>query len=246
MPDDVVDELGILNSFKQYFEIVRANTDELLEEVFKLRYQVYCLETGFENPLEHPDGLEKDADDEYSVHYLIKHLATQKYIATTRLILHDSGRQFPVEKHCEIESTEKLANLSFAQRAEISRFCISKDFKRRKGESGTLEGIDRDEIDRYTADERRTFPHLILGLFACLIDLSRSYNINYWYCAMEPALFRYLDSLGIHFNRMGPVVDYHGKRQPGGAFVEDILAGVLDKNIQIWNVFTNGGKYWGN
>ena len=30
--------------FKQYFEIVRANTPDLLEQAFRLRYQVYCQE----------------------------------------------------------------------------------------------------------------------------------------------------------------------------------------------------------
>jgi len=246
MPEETEEEMLILTSFNTYFEMVRADTDELLNEVFKLRYQVYCLETGFENPEEHPDAMERDVEDTYAVHYLLRHKASQKYVATTRLILHEPGRQFPVEVHCEIETTEQLARVPLGERAEISRFCISKEFKRRKGESGTLEGVDRESIDRHSVDERRTFPHLILGLFACLIDLSRTHNVTYWYCVMEPALFRYLDSLGIHFNKMGPLVDYHGKRQPGGAPVEDILAGVLEKNIQVWNMFTNAGKYWGN
>ena len=34
----------LLAHFMRYFEIVRADTPALLEEVFRLRYQVYCVE----------------------------------------------------------------------------------------------------------------------------------------------------------------------------------------------------------
>ena len=39
---------NIITPFNEYFEMVPALTDELKNEAFKLRYQVYCVETGFE------------------------------------------------------------------------------------------------------------------------------------------------------------------------------------------------------
>ena len=42
---------NLLAHFMKYFEILRADTPALLEEVFRLRYQVYCVEgavPGFE------------------------------------------------------------------------------------------------------------------------------------------------------------------------------------------------------
>ena len=41
---------SLIVAFHHYFEIVSANTPELLKEAFRLRYEIYCQETGFENP----------------------------------------------------------------------------------------------------------------------------------------------------------------------------------------------------
>ena len=38
----------LIDSYNRYFEVVRASTPELMEEVFRLRYQVYCIEHNFE------------------------------------------------------------------------------------------------------------------------------------------------------------------------------------------------------
>ena len=39
----------LYQSFQQYFEIVIADTDELLENVYKIRYQVLCVQNTFPN-----------------------------------------------------------------------------------------------------------------------------------------------------------------------------------------------------
>ena len=54
---------GLPGSYESYFDIVRADTPALLDEAYRLRYQVYCVENPFENPAEHSDGRERDADD---------------------------------------------------------------------------------------------------------------------------------------------------------------------------------------
>jgi N-acyl amino acid synthase of PEP-CTERM/exosortase system len=50
--------------------MVPAYSDALKNEVYKLRYQVYCIETGFEKPELYPDGIEFDEYDSQSFHYL--------------------------------------------------------------------------------------------------------------------------------------------------------------------------------
>jgi len=58
-------DLDLLTHFTKYFEILRADTPALLEEAFRLRYEVYCGEgclPGFD-PLDYPDGLERDIYD---------------------------------------------------------------------------------------------------------------------------------------------------------------------------------------
>ncbi len=230
----------ILDSFCRYFEMVPALSERLKQEAYKLRYQVYCLETGFENARACPGGLERDEYDSYSAHYLIRHRKSMTFAATTRLIL-PSGMPFPVERHTQITDSSVPRTIPREYLAEASRFCVSKAFKKRQHEAGTLAGIDAEQDWVLTEDERRIFPHLTVALFACLIKMSDDHNIRYWYAAMEPALVRYFTTLGIYFSGIGPIVEYHGQRRPYLIKVSDLLDGVAQKNTHLWNMMTSNG-----
>lgn len=222
--------------------MVPAHSDELKNEVYKLRYQVYCIETGFESLHLHPASIEYDEYDSHSSHYLILHKKTETYAATTRLILPniDNGEKlFPIEKYTYIDNIELSNNIPRANLAEASRFCVSKEFKRRRNEAGTLTGIESDWVDIFTEKERRVFPHLTIGLLACLINISSKNNIHYWYAVMEPSLARFFLSLGMYFIPIGPIADYHGKRRPYIIKVSELLDGVFKKNLDYWNMMSN-------
>jgi N-acyl amino acid synthase of PEP-CTERM/exosortase system len=238
----------IAESFRDYFEMVPADTDDLKRAVYHLRYQVYCLETGFEKPEDCPSRLERDAYDDRADHFLIRHLRTGEYAATTRLILPDRGDPslpFPIESHCAIDRPEAVGQIPRTRLGEVSRFCVSKDFKRRRGEPGTLAGVSPSpELDAACEEERRTFPYITLGLIACLVRISRRANITHWYAVMEPALIRFLEHLGIHFTPIGPLADYHGRRLPCIIEVAALLGGVERKNPEVWELLTDGGKFW--
>jgi len=62
--------------FKRNLSVVPADSDELLDRVFRLRFQVYCVERGFEDAAEHPNGRERDRDDRRSLHFLVLDRAT--------------------------------------------------------------------------------------------------------------------------------------------------------------------------
>lgn len=239
----------VLEAFNQYFEMVPARTAQLKKEVYKLRFQVYCKETEFEDPLMHPDGLEYDEFDEHSIHYLIRHRASNTYAATTRLILPDtqcSERLFPIEIHSKIDNLEPMKGVSRAKLAEVSRFCVSKDFKRRKSDKvNSLTGIHDGSVKLITEDEKRTFPHITIALIASQIIISDEHDICYWYAVMEPALLRFLSALGISFTGIGPITEYHGRRKPAIIKVSDLLSGVLAKNPPLWNMLTNNGQFGG-
>ena len=237
---------AILEAFNQYFEMVPALSDELKREVYKLRFQVYCKETDFEKVEEHSDGLEYDEFDDQSIHYLIRHRKTNVYAATTRLILpehNEPEKLLPIELHSVIDNYGPLKDIPRSKLAEVSRFCVSKEFKRRKyDKADTLTGIHEESIQFITEEEKRTFPHLTIALIASQIRISEQQDIHYWYAVMEPALLRFLSVLGIRFTGIGPIIDYHGKRKPGVIKVSDLLAGVLRKNPPLWNMLTNNGK----
>ncbi len=231
--------------FNQYFEMIPAISDELKQEVYKLRYQVYCIETGFKNPEEFPEGIEFDEYDPHSSHYLIRHRRLGIYIATTRLILPNANnpeKLFPIEKHSRIDDVALLNTMPRHNLAELSRFCVSKEFRRRKNEQQLLTNNDADSKILFAHEEKRSSSHLTLALFACSIKMSHENNIYFWYAIMEPALMRVFSALGIHFIGIGPLVDYYGLRQPCVIKVDDLLDSVAKKNLNYWNLLTNNGQ----
>lgn len=239
---------SIAQSFRDYFEMVPATTEALKEAVYRLRYQVFCLETGFENTDQFPDGLEKDEYDARSEHYLIRHRPTGVYAATTRLILPDPDdidRPFPIEYHCRLERTDLLTKIPRRCLSEISRFCVSRSFKRRPGETGTLTGVGlQKQRHAVSEDERRTWPHLTLALITCLNKISARHGTTHCYALIEPSLFRLIGFLGIDFTAIGPLTNYHGKRQPCLITVPDYLDRVRKKNVEIWEMLTDYGRLW--
>src|SRR5574338_334496 len=68
--------LKLMDLYSSYFDVVRADTPDLVSEALRLRYQVYCVENPFEDPSEHPDGLERDRYDAQAAHCLLLHRPT--------------------------------------------------------------------------------------------------------------------------------------------------------------------------
>jgi N-acyl amino acid synthase of PEP-CTERM/exosortase system len=52
-----------LSCYREHFEVVRASTSSLLDQVYRLRYQVYCVENSYEDPKQQMDGRERDIYD---------------------------------------------------------------------------------------------------------------------------------------------------------------------------------------
>jgi N-acyl amino acid synthase of PEP-CTERM/exosortase system len=237
--------MSIVKAFEQYFEMIPATTDELKQEVYKLRYQVYCLEKSFEDTSQHSDGLEFDEYDAHSCHYLIKHKATGSYMATTRLILPDSNdlnNPFPIELHSQINAEQLPMTIYRPQLAELSRFCVSKEFRRRTNERSLIVSNEVEAEER-SEREKKDSPNLTLALFACAIKMSNEHDIHHWYAIMEPALKRVFSALGIHFIQVGEPVDYHGIRIPCVINVTEVLNGAAEENIDYWNMLSHYGQY---
>ncbi len=78
------DASTISKHFSQYLRPQIANSEELKQEVYRLRHQVYCAELKFES--ENADQIEKDSFDSHSVHCFVRHLATDRMAGTVRLI----------------------------------------------------------------------------------------------------------------------------------------------------------------
>jgi len=123
--------------FNEYFDIVSANTPDLLAESYRLRYRVLCLEEsvpGFEKQ-KYPDGMERDEYDASSVHSLLRYRTTGEFVGTVRLILSDPAdvdRPFPIELHAAGDFDPKridIRRLPRGQTAEISRLVVPRSLR---------------------------------------------------------------------------------------------------------------------
>jgi N-acyl amino acid synthase of PEP-CTERM/exosortase system len=199
--------------FQQYFEPVLATTQALRDEVYRIRFQVYCQEMRFEPEEAFPDGREIDAFDAQSCHCLLRYRPSGRFIGCVRLVLNrpgDPSSQLPFERHCQHSLDRQRLDLDRLPRhkfAEISRLAILPHFRR-------VDKINSPQVDYFSADQRRVFPHIALGLYLATAAISLRENLDMAVVMMQPRLARHMRYFGINFEPAGDLVDYHGPRGP--------------------------------
>jgi N-acyl amino acid synthase of PEP-CTERM/exosortase system len=222
-------------------EVVPAATPELRHLSYRLRYDIYCVEHSFLNAADYPDRLETDEFDVHSLHALLLHTPSNRFIGTVRLIMPKSGARkpaMPFASLCRDPRYRAGDALPAASTAEISRFAISKSFRAaidNQGHEGASTAPDR--------AARRLMPHLSLGLILAITQMALANGVTHVCAVMEPALLRLLHRLGIEFKALGPAVDYHGMRQPCYARVLELLEQLRVANPENWAVVTDGGRF---
>ena len=202
-----------------------GNQQDVLRDIYSLRYQVYVNEWGFESADEHPSGLEHDKYDEHSVHYYARCKSENKVIGTARIIL-NSELGFPISKHFDIDNQYK--GVDSDRIGEISRLAISKEYRRRaidRAIFGTGK-FDPGHIPRYMDEGRDTHRHceheLIRGLYLSIYSDSKHRELTHWYAVMSKGLYVILKRWGISFEQIGPAKDYHGIRAPYLVSIESV------------------------
>ena len=239
-------ENGLVQLYDKWFEIVYCNTPELVEQAFRLRYQVYCVENPFEDPAQNPDGLEKDEYDERSVHSILVHKPTGQVAGTVRLILPDDSRSdggLPAMMLSE-DGLGMLtpSDLPIGETAEISRFAVSKKFRRRQGDTAYPASNPPPGEPGY--DDRRVVPSITLGLMKAVVEMGKRHGITHVCAVVEPALLRLLRQLGITFYKAGKAVEYHGVRQPVYRDFDSWSASIYEQRPEIWELITDSGRIW--
>lgn len=235
-------------------KFVEVDSEFLKKEIYKLRYDVYVSEFGFETKEDHPSGLEKDIYDPYSVELAaIEQLdaETQKVIGTIRLILH-SKHGFPIENVAPLDFLDEKPPIN--KIAEISRLTISREYRRRH-EDGLFgvesylkvsEGGILPNGARPRNKKVRIQPYLILGLFKEMYHVSKKLGITHWYMITEKKLWYALKRFDLIFRQIGEPVNYHGQRIPYLGIIADIEKHLRKKHSNLYRDFLAGldKKYW--
>jgi N-acyl-L-homoserine lactone synthetase len=201
------------------FRIEVADTPEKREAAFRLRYQVYCTERGYESC---EGRLETDRFDESSGHALLTQLSTGRVVGTVRLVaplaIGAATPEVPMQHVCPPGAFRALPRTI----GEISRFAISKELR---------------------DDPVGALP-LRLGLLRGIVELSASMQLTAWCAIMERGLLRLLRFSGVHFHPLGPAIEHHGLRQPSWGRIDEVLGRMWRESPAVWNYITDGGALW--
>ncbi len=232
--------MGLYETYSQYFRHIIARTDEERETAFRLRYRVYCEETGFLPSGDNPGGLERDIYDDHSSQCLLIHVASNKPVGTVRLVLpnaDESGCHLPARMHSDALDSLPEVLMPSTHTAEISRFAIIPEFRKRSADSMHAGTYSTDGLD-----PRRVIPNMTLGLMAGIIDMALEADMSHLCAIIDPALLRILHRLGLDFTKAGPEVEFHGKRQPVWCDLHDLLAAQEASRPEIASVLSQGGR----
>ena len=210
------DDRDPLRNFSRYFTVSPALTRADLDEVFRIRYRVYCEEFGYEPKARFPDGRETDAFDAQASQCLITHVATGLPAGCVRMCpASRDGVAIPLPfDACCAESLDADAMARYDvdpdHMCEASRFAVDGAFRRRSGEALTRFG---EIVSLNLSDtEQRTFPALSVALMLAGTAMAELLERPYMFAVMEPFLPRLLKRSGMIFHRLGSDIDHHGIR----------------------------------
>lgn len=207
---------SIANHFANYLSPVIAHSIDLKTKCYNIRHEVYCDELKFEPT--NPARIEKDYFDDHSLHCLIEHKPTNRYAGTVRVVRPEKTNEFiPIQKYClNSISPGKINPNDFKpyEICEISRLAVPSEFRKRQTDKykGASVGVINQQI--YSENELRCFPFIAIGLYLSAASLVIENDIKHTFVMMEPRLARSMRFVGIQFEQIGPIVDYHGQRAP--------------------------------
>ncbi len=213
-----------------------AGFEKTMEEVFRLRYKVYCDEWGFEDPDAYPEGMEQNEFDMQSEHFIIQSTLDDAIIGTARVIVPgDLG--YPVTKYCTVDSTlhdQWLERGKEARIGEVSRLAISKEYRKRI-EDDVLSGLSSVLPEDNHRDHEKRKCNYVHEFYKFILLQSMELELSHWYVAMKRGLYILLKRVGMVFHPIGPEIDYHGLRTPYLGNLQEIKEGMLKKNTDCFD-----------
>ncbi len=191
-------------------EAIVADTDRARHFHYRLRYQVFCLETGFEDAARYPDEEEKDEFDDRSVQFLMRHKASGDWLATSRLVLPDSD-PLPIENYCELTPENGVV---LEKTAEVSRLLIATEVRRRRCDG---------RRSRPARQRLRETANLLRDLIRAIAAYCMRNDIPSTAFFITPALARILGRMSIELTQIGPPTRHRGIRVPYLTDVEQVF-----------------------
>jgi N-acyl amino acid synthase of PEP-CTERM/exosortase system len=227
--------------YEQLFETKMVHRERDKEKAFRIRYDIYCAEYGFEDAKQFSEQLEKDSFDDTAQQVLLIHKPSGEAVGTARVIPPNARKlmdSFPLQ---EAFNCSQLSNEYNLQRmGEISRLCVLKDFRGKANLEGKASFNPLDAIYGKFASKLIKFGPV--GLIRSTFEMSADRKLDRACAIMETRLIRSLERLGILCDRIGPVIDYHGKRQPVIIDLQGSLCNIRARQKSLWEMMSYNGE----
>ena len=178
---------SMAEGFSRFFSVKLAKTDEDRENIYKIRYRVYCEEFKYQSVEHFPDELETDEYDQISKHCLILHKESNIPAGCVRLV--PAIGPLPFEKYCSGSLDQDLIDSFKLERntiCEISRLAVDGRFRRRTGEMLTRYGMSSLQQEQ----EQRASSLIAVAGFLAATVLTGITNRRNAFAMMEPFLPR--------------------------------------------------------
>lgn len=235
------------SNYMNVFDVVKADSEELKEKAFRLRYEVYVEENGHCASSRTAQRIESDVYDKYSKVFLLIYKQTGKAIGTVRVILPNSSRpleSFPLQKYCDHPYLHMDENIS--KLVQISRLCISRDFRSRPLDGAYLPDFYDQDFAMNNGSKlvyiNRKIPYAPVGLIGAAFNAAIEIGITDCVWALEREQMRIMRKLGLLYRTLGPRVDYLGKRQPFIFNIKHALDNMQRENSACAEIVTNRGQ----
>lgn len=237
------------NAYDRTFEVVRATTDSLKEQAFRLRYQIYCEENKFMSPADYFEPMERDAFDLRAVHHLLIHVPTNTVVGTVRVLLPDETApltSFELQKVCDhplLQIENRVLGL-----CEVSRLCMAPTFRRRPKDGHLLPAYYEQEWneDGNRASSmpffRRRIPYAPLGLLRAAFETMLEAGMTNGILAVEPEQSQTLMRLGFAYRLLGPRVEMQGVLQPVVFNIKAVLDSMETVNPECAEIVGDRGR----
>jgi N-acyl amino acid synthase of PEP-CTERM/exosortase system len=211
------DTMTLCEHYQNYFYTVKANTQDLLEQAYHVRYQVYCEELKKLSPNSENAFQESDEWDDDAVHGVLFYKRDKKPIGNIRIITlkDDTEKKLPIELYYKKEFDFRgsgITSLKEGKTGEVSRMALISRFRRRPSDKDYSMNNNMRENDH----ENRRFStnYLPMSLTFSSISLMLEHALDYGIALMEPRLARLLVRFGVELKQIGQPIDHFGIRAP--------------------------------
>lgn len=232
------------------FRVIRADSHALRDLVFRLRYEVFCIENNMQatGSIKEASELEKDAYDDHALHYLLYHKATDEAVGTIRVVLPRADKplhSFPMQFICDhplLHMEDKVGRF-----CELSRMCIAKSLRKRPGDGASLPAyFDQDQQLRMDHGKavyiRRVIPFSPLGLLCAAFEGALENGLTDCVCILDTEQLYALQRIGLSYRVLGPRLEMGTTQQPVIFNIKHALDNMILQNPPCWEIVSDKGR----